>query len=324
MVLGVEVVIEHVKEVSRLSSLFAEVNNALIDLIGDAVLVLRAASHQGRQNHIALGTHLLNHGSELLHALNGLLRVLRLEHIIITHMQKHKLCMDRVVHLDRLAQVLHASTADEFDALELLGGQRLHLAVLVTARLLLRSTLKVSLENLQLRLRHQVANNQQITAQPQRQLQVQTAQPRLLLQQLLRLRGVHQVQIDISHIQATQVSLPLIAHLAMNEDPESPEVLNALNDLLGQLIDMAIEEPDVAILLVHRIVLINTAVLQVSVKSNVIQVAVQLTLTRKVLLIELLALLRANHAHLLRWIVQQHPQSLHTRGTSHLIGIFRG
>lgn len=48
---GLEVIVEHIVEIGRVTSLFAESHDALVDLIGDTILSLAHTSHESRDDN---------------------------------------------------------------------------------------------------------------------------------------------------------------------------------------------------------------------------------------------------------------------------------
>lgn len=140
VVVGVKVVVEHVVAVERVLGLLAEVLDALVHLADHAVLGARLASHQCRQGDEALRAVLTHQCGQFLDTLNGGHRLSVLEQILVANVHVDHWRLDRVVHLERVSQVLNRTTTDELDRAELLHRVELELLVLVVLLLLVLLT----------------------------------------------------------------------------------------------------------------------------------------------------------------------------------------
>lgn len=180
VIVGVEVVVEHVEAVERLFGLLAEVLDALVHLADHAVLGARLAAHQRRQGDEALRAVLTHQRGQFLDTFNGGHRLSVLEQVLVADVHENDGRLDRVVHLERVSHVLDGATTDELDRAELLGRVEFELLVLVLLLLLVlltlsllvglrlvqhRCVLQVLVQVLELDRADQVADDQEIAVQ---------------------------------------------------------------------------------------------------------------------------------------------------------------
>ena len=339
MIVGLEVIVEHVEAVERLLGLLAEGGDALVDLVDHAIFSARHASHERGQHAEALRAEFFDERGELFDAFHRGARVARLEDVLVAHVHEHHLSLDRVMHLERAAQVVDAAAANELDRLELLGWIELELLhglilmLILVLRLMRRLLhliltgvighgvgLKVAIQGLELRDAHYVSDNEKIALQAQRELESYTRHPRH--GGVLVFVGI--VQAD--HLDAERVQRLLVDALLRGKDPEGGvELFDALQHVRERAIDAGVEEPNFAVFLESGV---GTAGgrgtrLQVGVETNVGQIVVEFALTREKLLVVGLVHLGAHHADLLLGVVEQKPERLQTDRLADLFSVLR-
>ena len=138
VILGLEQAVEHVVGADGVLGLLAVGGDALVDLVGEGVLGARHALDERRDDDEGARQVLAHESGELLDALDGGERGARLEQVLVAHVQHDHRGLDRVVHLERVAQVVDGVAAQELDRLELLRRRvRERLAVAIAGSWLL-------------------------------------------------------------------------------------------------------------------------------------------------------------------------------------------